>query len=110
MALVATQIAPSQAQAKRANKASGQFSTCSSTRSPGRIPRAERPPARQATSCTKEAEVQVFSGPSPEAQLRTGRSGRSAALRVRSEKIRSEERRGRKEWVRTCRSRWAPYH
>src|SRR3546814_16952424 len=32
------------------------------------------------------------------------------ALRSALHEVRSEERRVGKEWVRTCRSRWSPYH
>src|SRR3546814_13182029 len=35
---------------------------------------------------------------------------RRAAQPRRGARLRSEERRVGKEWVRTCRSRWAPYH
>src|SRR3546814_9864463 len=39
------------------------------------------------------------------------RADRAGPVREKSvQPIRSEERRGGKEWVRTCRSRWSPYH
>ena len=49
-ALLSTATAPSHQHAKRARIVSGQFSRCTSTRSPGRMPRLCSPPAMRATS------------------------------------------------------------
>src|SRR3546814_11516834 len=45
-------------------------------------------------------------------RIAPGAAGDDAALvrGIEEELRRSEERRAGKEWVRTCRSRWAPYH
>src|SRR3546814_17779536 len=42
---------------------------------------------------------------------RAGDAGRTfAVVAAEVKKLRSEERRVGKEWVRKCRSRWSPYH
>src|SRR3546814_21028015 len=45
--------------------------------------------------------------PSPNA---LSREARTRLLVSGAVEVRSEERRGGKEWVSTCRSRWSPYH
>src|SRR3546814_10929930 len=61
--------------------------------------------AKHGVSTLQEMELLVAAGLTPQAALLAGTSNSALALGLRS-----EERRVGKEGVRTCRSRWSPYH
>src|SRR3546814_19476233 len=77
---------------------------------PSNLLSAEAEHALSKLTIDKEAAVRCLFMPAGDERSATSTSGGTDDMRCVRVRVRSEERRVGRDWVRTCRSRWSPYH